>query len=225
MENGKPVCEVTVYDGNGLTVLCVLHVPQGEVLTLETLRSLPALVRENALLERFDVIPSSDGYEKGEVVVTENCSVFTVWRSLVPDKRTYYLAGDLSHYKKDLWGRKRIPSLRFANGEGFNAFVLTVDLEKGDAFKVAAFLENGAWDDSAVLDAQNLSDSGRVFFTYGENPFGTGANVAVKESGRYILTVTTDCFSRANGKIDCVRTGDPEPTKPPKKRNGITNKK
>lgn len=209
---------VTVYGDNGLTVLTSLRLPPDRSLAANELSAMPEIYEKDYAVIGFYVIPGGNGELLTHFVPTCDCSVFLRRRCLLPDERVYRLLGDLRFYKCDLWGKKRLPSLVFEKAEETNVFRLEADLYAGDRFKIASLSEGGQWDNSSVLDAENLSPAARRLMTCGDDPFGTGANVAVTLTGRYRIEIVTDLSSRRRGQIDCTLLGKPSKRLPPPRK-------
>lgn len=198
-------CTVTFYDSDGTTVLGEVQVRSGKAVEV------PELSKEGYVVQGYYATPALLVPFDVTAPITEDTSVFVAWQSGVVDERPWMLAGSLAAYPENAWG-KIWPQddflLQPVEGE-FNTFFIEVDLFAGDAFKIAVIGEGYAWDNNSSIDASHLADkSETAVMCSGENAFDSGANIEVKEDGRYRLTLRTDAETLALCSLSYERIGD-----------------
>lgn len=203
---------VFFYDGDSESVLLKeMKVKEGETVAD------PALVKEGYMVAGYYSTPALVREFDFTVKVTRDTKVFVAWKSSVVDERAWMLAGGLSAYPKNNWG-KAWPQddflLQPVDGE-FNTFSITVNLYKGDEFKIAVIDQDYVWDDTATLTSMMLADQTTGQLTSGNDAFDTGANIKVMEDGQYKLTIVTDAETLALCKLFYERVADaPKASRP-----------
>lgn len=198
---------VTFYDSDGKTVLAEVEVEDGQTLVM------PELTKEGYLVEGYYATPAFKLVYDESAPITEDTSVFVAWQSSVADERPWMLAGSLRGYPDNAWGKVWPQDnylLQPVDGE-FNTFDIVVNLYTGDAFKIAVIGEGYAWDNSASIDAGHLANKSEdAELTGGENAFDSGANIQVKQDGKYRLILKTDAETLSLCSLSYERLGDAE---------------
>lgn len=200
-----PTWKVTFYESDGVTVLAEVETEDGKAVTM------PELTKEGYIIEGYYATPGLLVKFDTEKPITEDTAVFVAWQSSVEDNRPWMLAGSLRGYPDNAWG-KIWPQddylLEKVDGE-FNTFVIEVNLYAGDAFKIAVIGEGYAWDNTASIDASHLADkSDSAVMCSGENAFDSGANIEVKEDGKYRLTLKTDAETLSLCRLSYEKIGE-----------------
>lgn len=198
-------CKVTFFESDGTTVIKEVEVENGKTVAA------PELSKDGYIVEGYYATPALKVEFDFSKPVTEDTSVFVAWQSSVADERPWMLAGALSGYPDNAWG-KIWPQddylLKPLEGE-FNTFYIDVNLYKGDAFKIAVIGEGYAWDNNNSIDAGHLANkSETAAMTGGENAFDSGANIEVKEDGKYRLILKTDAETLSLCSLSYERLGD-----------------
>ena len=199
------VWTVKIIDGSNKDVLAEVQVADGDKLAP------PEITKEDYLVEGFYATPALKTPFDFEQEIHADKSVFVAWKSGLEDTRPWMLAGSLRGYPENAWG-KIWPQddflLEKVEGE-FNTFAITLNLYEGDAFKVAVIGEGYVWDNESSIDARQLADkSDGALFVAGENAFDSGANIEVKEDGKYRVILTTDAETLALCSLSYERLGD-----------------
>ncbi len=199
------VWKVTFFDSDGTTVLKEVEVENGKT------AAAPELTKENYVIEGYYGTPALKAPFDFTQPITADTSVFVAWQSSVVDQRPWMLAGSLAGYPENGWG-KIWPQddflLQPLEGE-FNTFYIDVNLYKGDAFKIAVIGEGYVWDNNNSIDAGHLADkSESAVMSSGENAFDSGANIEVKEDGKYRLILKTDAETLSLCSLSYERLGD-----------------
>lgn len=197
--------KVTFYESDGTTVLQEVEVTDGEAVTM------PELEKEGYIIEGYYATPALMVEFDTTQPITEDTAVFVAWQSSIVDERPWMLAGSLAGYPDNAWG-KIWPQddylLQPMEGE-FNTFYIDVNLYAGDAFKIAVIGEGYAWDNSSSIDAGHLANKTETaVMCSGENAFDSGANIEVKEDGRYRLILKTDAETLSLCSLSYERLGD-----------------
>lgn len=200
--------KVTFYESDGVTVLEEVEVEDGKAVAM------PELSKEGYVIKGYFATPALMVPFDTAAPITADTAVFVAWQSSVEDNRPWMLAGSLRGYPENAWG-KIWPQddflLQPVEGE-FNTFSIEVNLYAGDAFKIAVIGEGYAWDDTASIDASHLADkSETAVMCSGENAFDSGANIEVKEDGKYRLVLTTDAETLSLCALSYERIGDADP--------------
>lgn len=197
--------KVTFYDSDGTTVLGEAEVEDGKTVTL------PELTKEGYLVQGYYATPALMMPFDTTAPIQADTSVFVAWQSGVVDTRPWMLAGALRGYPDNAWGKVWPQDdylLKSVDGE-FNTFTIEVNLYAGDAFKIAVIGEGYAWDTTASIDAGHLADKSEgAAMSGGENAFNSGANIEVKEDGKYRLTLKTDAETLSLCSLAYERIGD-----------------
>ncbi len=171
----------------------------------------PQLTRENYIIDGFYATPAMKIPFDFSKPITQDTIVIVAWKSGVEDTRPWMLAGALAGYPENAWG-KIWPQDDFLLKplEGaFNTFYIDVNLYAGDAFKIAVIGEGYAWDTTASIDAGHLANkSETAVMSSGENAFDSGANIEVKEDGKYRLILKTDAETLSLCSLSYERLGD-----------------
>ena len=180
--------KVTFYESDGVTVLKEVEAEDGKPVDM------PELEKEGYVIEGYYATPALMVPFDITAPITEDTAVFVAWQSSVEDNRPWMLAGALRGYADNAWG-KIWPQddylLEKVDGE-FNTFQIEVNLYAGDSFKIAVIGEGYAWDNTASIDASHLANkTADAVMCSGENAFDSGANIEVKEDGKYRLTLKT----------------------------------
>lgn len=197
--------KVTFYESDGVTVIEEVEVEDGQPVTM------PELSKEGYIVEGYYATPALMVAFDPTAPITEDTAVFVAWQSSIVDERPWMLAGALRGYPENAWG-KIWPQddylLQPVEGE-FNTFYIDVNLYAGDAFKIAVIGEGYAWDNESSIDASHLADkSETAVMCSGENAFDSGANIEVKEDGKYRLTLKTDAETLSLCSLSYERLGD-----------------
>ena len=129
--------------------------------------------------------------------------------SKMPDRRRWMLAGSLRFYEDNFWGRTPFPDrYRLLPDRGhFNRFFLELNLAEGDEFKIAVITEEGFWDNGATAGFSALK-RGKSCFSAGET-LGFDANLRVKSTGFYRLTLQVDASDPTCFSLSARRLGEP----------------
>ncbi len=200
--------KVTFYETDGTTVLQEVEVADGSTVTI------PELTKEGYIVEGYYATPALLISFDSSAPITGDTAVIVAWQSSVVDERPWMLAGSLAGYPDNAWGKiwpQDDYRLQKVEGE-FNTFAIEVNLYAGDAFKIAVIGEGYAWDNSASIDAGHLANkSESAVMSSGENAFDSGANIEVKEDGRYRLILKTDAETLDLCKLSYERIGDADP--------------
>ncbi len=196
--------KVTFYDGDGKTVLKEVNVNNGDTVTI------PKLTKDGYLIEGYYATPALMVPFDKNMPIIQDTAVFVAWQSSVQDTRKWMLAGALRGYPENAWG-KIWPQdnflLKSADGE-FNTFSIDVNLYKGDAFKIAVIGEGYNWDKENSIDASHLADKSKdSALQGGENLFSSGANIEVKEDGKYRLILKTDAETLSLSTLSYEKLG------------------
>lgn len=199
------VWKVTFYDGSTETVLTEVEVEDGKTVTM------PELTKDGYLIEGFYATPALLLEFDTTKAITEDTAIFVAWQSSVEDTRPWMLAGSLRGYPDNAWG-KAWPQddylLQPVEGE-FNTFAIEVNLYAGDAFKIAVIGEGYVWDTTSSIDASHLANKTETaVMCSGENAFDSGANIEVKEDGKYRLILKTDAETLSLCSLSYERIGD-----------------
>lgn len=196
---------VTVMDANE-NVLGEVTVAKGTVITEDLL----GVSKEGYVLEGIYVTPAMLRAYDGQPI-EKDTSLFVAWTSAQADERPWMLAGSLTCYPENAWG-KIWPQddflLKPVEGE-FNTFAIEVSLYTDDEFKIAVIGEGYAWSAVDSLDSRNVVKSD--YLSGGEDAFDTGANIKVLKDGLYRLILTTDAETIALCKITAERIGEAAP--------------
>ena len=197
--------KVTFYESDGTTVLKEVEVADGEAVTM------PELTKEGYMIEGYYATPALLVEFDATQPITEDTSVFVAWQSSVVDERPWMLAGSLSGYPDNNWGKKWPQDdylLQPMEGE-FNTFYIDVNLYAGDAFKIAVIGEGYVWDNNNSIDAGHLANKTETaVLCSGENAFDSGANIQVMEDGKYRLILKTDAETLSLCSLSYERLGD-----------------
>lgn len=196
---------VFFYDGDSEAILLKeMKVKEGEAVAD------PALTKEGYIVAGYYSTPALVREFDFTAKITKDTKVFVAWKSSVVDERAWMLAGGLSAYPANAWG-KAWPQddflLQPVAGE-FNTFSITVNLYKGDEFKIAVIDQDYVWDNDATLTSMMLADQTTGQLTSGNDAFDTGANIKVAEDGQYKLTIVTDAETLALCKLYYERVAD-----------------
>ena len=202
--------KVTFYESDGVTVLKEVEAEDGKPVDM------PELAKEGYVIEGYYATPALMVPFDTAAPITEDTAVFVAWQSSVEDNRPWMLAGALRGYPDNAWG-KIWPQddylLEKVDGE-FNTFQIEVNLYAGDSFKIAVIGEGYAWDNTASIDASHLANkTADAVMCSGENAFDSGANIEVKEDGKYRLTLRTDAETLSLCKLSYERIGDADELK------------
>ena len=202
--------KVTFYESDGVTVLKEVEAEDGKPVDM------PELEKEGYVIEGYYATPALMVPFDITAPITEDTAVFVAWQSSVEDNRPWMLAGALRGYPDNAWG-KIWPQddylLEKVDGE-FNTFQIEVNLYAGDSFKIAVIGEGYAWDNTASIDASHLANkTADAVMCSGENAFDSGANIEVKEDGKYRLTLRTDAETLSLCKLSYERIGDADELK------------
>lgn len=197
--------KVTFYESDGVTVLQEVEAADGQAVTM------PELKKEGYIIEGYYATPALLIPFDTTAPITGDTAVFVAWQSSVEDNRPWMLAGALRGYPENAWG-KAWPQddylLQKVEGE-FNTFAIEVNLYEGDAFKIAVIGEGYVWDNDNSIDASHLADkSETAVMCSGENAFDSGANIEVKEDGKYRLVLKTDAETLSLCSLSYERIGD-----------------
>ncbi len=192
---------VEVRDSDGVTVLNELAITKGTAVTdlgiekegyvLQGVYVTPALLRE------YDGSP-----------IDEDTVLFVAWKSAKEDERPWMLAGSLTGYPDNAWGKVWPQDdylLQKVENE-FNTYAIELNLYEGDEFKIAVIGEGYAWSDVDSLDSRNVIQS--EYLTGGEDAFDTGSNIKVLQDGLYRITLVTDAETISLCKISVERIGE-----------------
>lgn len=200
--------KVTFYESDGVTVLAEVQVEDGKTVEM------PELSKEGYIIEGYYATPALMVEFDPTQAIGKDTAVFVAWQSSVEDNRPWMLAGSLAGYPDNAWG-KIWPQddYRLAKVDGeFNTFSIEVNLYAGDAFKIAVIGEGYAWDNESSIDAAHLANkSETAVMCSGENAFDSGANIEVKEDGKYRLTLKTDAETLSLCSLSYERLGDADP--------------
>lgn len=196
---------VKIVDGITRDTLAEVQVADGGTVTL------PEVTKDGYLVEGFYATPALKTPFDTSKPITEDKSVFVAWKSGMEDNRPWMLAGSLRGYPENAWG-KIWPQddflLQKVDGE-FNTFDITVNLYEGDSFKIAVIGEGYEWDNDNSIDARMLADkSDSAPIVSGEDAFDSGANIEVKQDGKYRLILVTDAETLNLCKLSYERLGD-----------------
>lgn len=197
--------KVTFYESDGVTVLQEVEAADGQAVTM------PELKKEGYIIEGYYATPALLIPFDTSAPITGDTAVFVAWQSSVEDNRPWMLAGALRGYPENAWG-KAWPQddylLQKVEGE-FNTFAIEANLYEGDAFKIAVIGEGYVWDNDNSIDASHLADkSETAVMCSGENAFDSGANIEVKEDGKYRLVLKTDAETLSLCSLSYERIGD-----------------
>lgn len=197
--------KVTFYEQDGVTVLKEVEVADGQTVVM------PELTKTDYVIEGYYATPALMVPFDPAAPITEDTAVFVAWQSSVEDTRPWMLAGALRGYPENAWG-KAWPQddylLQPVEG-AFNTFAIEVNLYAGDAFKIAVIGEGYVWDNDNSIDASHLADkSENAVMSSGENAFDSGANIEVKEDGKYRLILKTDAETLSLCTLSYERLGD-----------------
>lgn len=192
---------VTVYDSDGVTVLNELDIVKGTAVTDL------GIEKEGYVLQGIYVTPALLRQYNG-AAIEEDTSLFVAWKSAKVDERPWMLAGSLTGYPDNAWG-KAWPQddylLQKVENE-VNTFAIELNLYEGDEFKIAVIGEGYAWSDVDSLDSRNVIRS--EYLTGGEDAFNTGSNIKVLKDGLYRVTLVTDAETISLCKISVERLGE-----------------
>lgn len=197
--------KVTFYESDAAIVLQTVEVENGKTVTM------PELTKEGYIVEGFYATPALMVEFDAAQPITADTSVFVAWQSSVVDERPWMLAGSLTGYPDNNWGKKWPQDdylLQPVEGE-FNTFAIEVNLYAGDAFKIAVIGEGYVWDNNNSIDAGYLANKTEsAVLCSGENAFDSGANIQVMEDGKYRLILKTDAETLSLCKLSYERIGD-----------------
>lgn len=197
--------KVTFYESDGVTVIREVEVADGQTVAM------PELTKEGYIVEGYYATPALKVPFDPAAPITGDTAVFVAWQSSIKDTRAWMLAGSLRGYPDNNWGKKWPQDdylLKPVEGE-FNTFAIEVNLYAGDAFKIAVIGEGYVWDNTASIDAGHLADkTENAVLSSGENAFDSGANIEVKEDGKYRLILKTDAETLSLCSLSCERIGD-----------------
>lgn len=200
--------KVTFYESDGVTVLAEVQVEDGKTVTM------PQLSKEGYIIEGYYATPALMVKFDPAQPIGKDTAVFVAWQSSVEDSRPWMLAGSLAGYPDNAWGKVWPQDgylLKKVDGE-FNTFAIEVNLYAGDAFKIAVIGEGYAWDNNSSIDASHLANKSEgAVMCSGENAFDSGANIEVKEDGKYRLTLKTDAETLSLCSLSYERLGDADP--------------
>ena len=193
--------KITIVDSDGVTVLNEFEIAKGEAVTDI------GYVKEGYVLQGVYVTPALLRAYDGKPI-QKDTTLFVAWQSAMADERPWMLAGSLTGYPDNAWGKVwPQDNYRLQPVEGqFNTFAIDVNLYAGDEFKIAVIGEGYAWSEVDSLDSRNVVKS--EYVTGGEDAFDTGANIKVLQDGFYRLTLTTDAETISLCKISAERLGD-----------------
>lgn len=201
-------CKVTFFESDGVTVIEEVEVESGKTVAE------PKLTKDGYIVEGYYATPALKVEFDFAKPVTEDTAVFVAWQSSVADERPWMLAGSLAGYPDNAWGKVWPQDnylLKPMEGE-FNTFYIDVNMYAGDAFKVAVIGEGYAWDNNSSIDASHLANkSETAAMAGGENAFDSGANIEVKEDGKYRLILKTDAETLSLCSLSYERLGDADP--------------
>ncbi len=197
--------KVSFMETDGKTVLKEVEVEDGKTVTM------PELSKEGYVIDGYFATPALKVAFDPKAPITQDTSVFVAWRSGKVDERPWMLAGSLRGYPDNAWGKiwpQDNYRLKKVEGE-FNTFAIEVNLYKGDAFKIAVIGEGYAWDNNNSIDASHLADkSEKAVMAGGENAFDSGANIEVKEDGKYRLVLKTDAETLSLCSLSYEKIGE-----------------
>ncbi|MDR2505176.1 MAG: hypothetical protein LBD16_03625 [Oscillospiraceae bacterium] len=194
--------KVTIFDSDGTTVLAETTVKGGETVVI------PELTKDGYTLSGLFVTPALLRPFDAEAAITKDTSLFAAWESAVVDERPWMIAGSLSGYPENNWGHAWPQDdflLKPVEG-AVNTFEAELNLYAGDEFKIAVIDENYGWYDNVGGSALVPNERGAL--SGGEDAFNSGANIKVKESGKYRLTLTTDAETLSLCKLAYEIAGD-----------------
>lgn len=193
--------KITIVDSDGVTVLNEFEIAKGEAVTDI------GYAKEGYVLQGVYVTPALLRAYDGKPI-QKDTTLFVAWQSAMADERPWMLAGSLTGYPDNAWGKVwPQDNYRLQPVEGqFNTFAIDVNLYTGDEFKIAVIGEGYAWSEVDSLDSRNVVKS--EYMTGGEDAFDTGANIKVLQDGFYRLTLTTDAETISLCKISAERLGD-----------------
>ncbi len=200
--------KVTFYESDGVTVLAEVQVEDGKTVEM------PELSKEGYIIEGYYATPALMVEFDPTQAIGKDTAVFVAWQSSVEDNRPWMLAGSLAGYPDNAWG-KAWPQdeylLKKSDNE-FNTFSIEVNLYAGDAFKIAVIGEGYVWDNDSSIDASHLANkTENAVMRSGENAFDSGANIEVKEDGKYRLILKTDAETLSLCSLSYERLGDADP--------------
>ncbi len=196
---------IEVRDSDGVTVLNEFEVDKGAKITEADL----GVSKDGCTLEGVYVTPALLRPYNFDTELQEDTVLFVAWKSAKVDERPWMLAGGLTDYPDNAWGKVWPQDdylLQPVEGE-FNTFDIKLNLHTGDEFKIAVIGEGYAWSDTDSLDSRNVVKS--EYVAGGEDAFDTGANIKVLQDGYYRIVLTTDAETISVCKIALERLSDP----------------
>ena len=181
---------VTFYDSDGTTVLDTAEVEEGALLEEFTPE------KEGYIFTGWFATPQMSHRFDFEAAVTQDTSVFAGFVSYVEDTRTFAILGSGKSpvLMESSWGSVigDAQTMQKEENSEANIYTITLDLEAGDEFQ---FAMNSAWENQrgyGYLDT--ITQDGVEYFANSGGLGDTGvkrANIKVKVSGNYTLTLTT----------------------------------
>lgn len=181
---------VTFYDSDGTTVLDTAEVEEGALLE----EYVPE--KEGYIFTGWFATPQMSHRFDFEAAVTQDTSVFAGFVSYVEDTRTFAILGSGKSpvLMESSWGSVigDAQTMQKEENTEANIYTITLDLEAGDEFQ---FAMNSAWEDQRGYGYLNtITQDGVEYFANSGGLGDTGvkrANIKVKVSGNYTLTLTT----------------------------------
>ncbi|MDE7445738.1 MAG: InlB B-repeat-containing protein [Lachnospiraceae bacterium] len=181
---------VTFYDSDGTTVLDTAEVEEGALLEEFTPE------KEGYIFTGWFATPQMSHRFDFEAAVTQDTSVFAGFVSYVEDTRTFAILGSGKSpvLMESSWGSVigDAQTMQKEENSGANIYTITLDLEAGDEFQ---FAMNSAWENQRGYGYLNtITQDGVEYFANSGGLGDTGvkrANIKVKVSGNYTLTLTT----------------------------------
>lgn len=181
---------VTFYDSDGTTVLDTAEVEEGALLEEFTPE------KEGYIFTGWFATPQMSHRFDFEAAVTQDTSVFAGFVSYVEDTRTFAILGSGKSpvLMESSWGSVigDAQTMQKEENAEVNIYTITLDLEAGDEFQ---FAMNSAWENQRGYGYLNtITQDGVEYFANSGGLGDTGvkrANIKVKVSGNYTLTLTT----------------------------------
>lgn len=193
---------VTFYDATGtnkpaeMTVVKTIKIDKNSTITVGADGKVddytPTKEGGYEFVDWFATPSKSHRFDFSEAI-TENVSVYGGFSKYVADTRDYYIIGaGKSAVLIDGWGVIN-DDHKFSKAEGKNEYTLTLDLVEGDEFTLNASDQYEGKRGAGYLVKYTLADGTEVFEGQGNvyDDSTKGANIKVKYSGNYTLTLTT----------------------------------
>ena len=181
---------VTFSDSDGTTVLDTAEVEEGALVEEFTPE------KEGYIFTGWFATPQMSHRFDFEAAVTQDTSVFAGFVSYVEDTRTFAIlgSGKSAVLMESSWGSVigDAQTMQKEENAEANIYSITLDLEAGDEFQ---FAMNNAWENQRGYGyLTTITQDGVEYFANSGGLGDTGvkrANIKVKVSGNYTLTLTT----------------------------------